>query len=246
MDWTHGPMNAGAASEHGVGALGDPPLDLRHGLDGLHGGLDAGARLERGLGALRVVVKALGRSEPHEPGEVGQGDLGANEEGARAGRQRRLRLRDELRQIIREVLLHRGLLLGLVLDAPLLLVGVLGVADRLAERVDLGGLDVAGAHEAEPRGQEALDGLRLANLHAVHLQEGHQAHRGLEVAVGLGVVELLADDGAEVARRAEADGEAEVLVVLLGGRKHEADGLGDAARVEVRQLVGRHGARADG
>mmetsp|Transcript_16722 Transcript_16722/g.44165 ORF Transcript_16722/g.44165 Transcript_16722/m.44165 type:complete len:286 (+) Transcript_16722:178-1035(+) len=237
------PVNTPGPSDHGVGALGDPLLDLWHGLNGRNGSLDARARLERGLRALRIVVEALGRREVQEPGDVGQGDLVAHEEGARAGRQRRLDARDQGRQLLRKVLLQGGRLLLRVLDAPLLLVGVLAVADHLAERVDPRGLDVARAHEAEPLGQEALDGLGLANRHAVHLQGGQQAHRGRELAARLGLVEFLAAHGAEVARRAEADGEAEVLVVLLAGGEQEAARLGDAPPGEVGQLVGRHGDR---
>jgi len=47
-------------------------------------------------------------------------------------------------------------------------------------------------------------------------------------------------DGAEVPRGAEAQGQPHVLVRLLGGREEDARVLGQAADVEVGQLVGRH------
>ena len=47
-------------------------------------------------------------------------------------------------------------------------------------------------------------------------------------------------DGAEVPRGAEAQRQPDVLVGLLGGREQDARVLGQAADVEVGQLVGRH------
>ena len=47
-------------------------------------------------------------------------------------------------------------------------------------------------------------------------------------------------DGAEIPRRAEAEGQAAVLIGLLGRRQDDACILGQTPDVEIRQLVGRH------